>query len=191
MAYKRKTPPYKWVIIIYAVANEKVSDKAMPKFLNELEKIGKKLDAQGKHPKVKIFLLVHRNLAPRKKQKRYYTAGYELQNNFQKHPLWFGVVNENMGDSETLSEFMLKCDETLSFSYPNSTIWLAQPIRTNISNFLLLCFIQALRLLEISFTVNASSLGFEGRSLNNSLCSAMSRKTFKSFLPPPKKISSS
>ena len=109
---KKRKPPYKWLVMIYMASNDDIAEEAARKFLKELNVIGNELQKNGKKSKVKIMLLSMGNWNRAGRKKIYYARYYEIQSGFlSKKRMTLDIVNANMGDSTTLTEFIGRCQE--------------------------------------------------------------------------------
>ncbi len=105
--------PKKWVIMIYAVANDKNSEEGMTNFFKELNKVGKKIDKKGSTAEVKILLQAYRNWGTTKKH-AYYAKRFELKSSFLRKgrvppDVVYTNLYTNMGDPNALSDFIVWC----------------------------------------------------------------------------------
>ncbi|HEX3081616.1 MAG TPA: clostripain-related cysteine peptidase [Puia sp.] len=110
MAYSR--PAYDWTIMIYMASNDYYSDRAAQKFLKELNELGHEMKRHSKSGRVKILLQSFGNWNRHQRTGAYYSRLYEIRAGFLRNKrLTLDIVNVNMGDEHTLSDFIGRCKE--------------------------------------------------------------------------------
>ena len=105
-------PTYDWTIMIYMTSNDLHSEQAAPVFLRDLNNVGREMKKHSKSGRVKILLLSYGNWSRRHEKKAYYCRLYDIKAGFLKDDrVTLDIINANMGDGHTLSDFIGRCRE--------------------------------------------------------------------------------
>ena len=114
MANNNTKPPAKWTVMFYMAANDRISKNAAIEFLDELDNLGKELDASSNINQVNMLLQVYMDWNTEKGQpSQFRTRRYRIKTNFlleKKRPDMKELKsNVSMGTEASLTEFIKWC----------------------------------------------------------------------------------
>lgn len=114
MANNNTKAPAKWTVMFYMAANDRISKNAAVEFLDELDNLGKELDASPNINQVNMLLQVYMDWNTEKEQPaQYRTRRYRLKTNFllerNRPDMKQLKSNVSMGTEASLTEFIKWC----------------------------------------------------------------------------------